>query len=190
MLGWVGSKSLVQDKYAELDCVLMSFESSDGMVASKAIFADGPTLSLGGRINLDLEKETLDIVLLPKQKKRVFSSISPVKITGPMNNPRVDAIPARAAIQEIGTLVLLPGVAVSVKVFEKLWGLLDDGERQQDGCKKLEEASQAAERQTGKQARITGRCLLRGRRDGLNGSFARVFSILGASKARWNRVYI
>ncbi len=150
VLGWVGSKSLVQDSYADLNCVRMSFDSSDGMITSTAIIADGPALSLGGRINLDLEKETLDIVLLPKQKKRVFSQISPVKISGPMKNPRVDAIPVKAAVAEIGTMALLPGVAISVKVLEKFWGFFDKEDEFGMGCAKLEELSRAAEKEPGK----------------------------------------
>ncbi|MGB5443772.1 MAG: AsmA family protein, partial [Gammaproteobacteria bacterium] len=150
-LGWIGSKSLFKDKQTDINCLLMSFNSNQGMVASSALVADGPKLSLGGRINLDLGAETLDIVLIPKQKKRILSSISPVKITGPMNNPKVDAIPAKAALQEIGTMALLPGVAISVKVLEEFWGFFDRNDKLGEGCKKLEQISAAAEKEINKE---------------------------------------
>jgi hypothetical protein len=144
VLGWVGSKSLLSDKYARLNCVVMSFDSSDGMVASNALIADGPKLTLGGRVDLDLGKETLDIVLVPKEKYRIFSSISPVKITGPMNRPHVEAIPAKAAVQEIGSMALMPGVVLSVKVFEKFWEIFDEKDKPDEGCSKLLQAGKAA----------------------------------------------
>jgi len=152
VLGWVSSKSLLKETHANLNCVVMSFDSSDGMVVSGAIIADGPRLNIGGRINLDLGEETLDIVLIPKQKKRMFSSISPVKITGPMNNPNVEAVPTKAAIQEIGTLALVPGVAISVKVLEKFWGFFDDSDKLGEGCKKLDQISEAAEKKIKKES--------------------------------------
>ena len=144
ILGWVASKSLTRESFVNLNCVVMSFESKDGQVSSHTIVADGPRLSLGGRINMDLEEETLDIVLMPSQKKRVFSSISPVKVTGPMNDPVVEAIPAKAAVQEIGTMALLPGVFIPLRAVEKLWSLLDDGDKVGDGCAGLDAVGEAA----------------------------------------------
>ena len=89
---------------------------------------------------------------MPKQKKRVFSSISPVKVHGPMNNPVVDAIPAKAAVAEIGTMAL-PSVFVSVKVIESLWSLLDDGDKVGDGCAGLVELDEAAEKEMKKESK-------------------------------------
>lgn len=152
VLGWVGSKSLLGKSHADLNCVVMSFDSTDGMVSSGAIISSGPNLNLGGSVNLDLGEETLDIVLIPEEKKRLFSSISPVKITGPMNNPHVEAIPAKAAIQKIGTMALLPGVVIPVGALEKVWGLFDEGDKLGEGCKKLYQVSEAAEKEVKKGA--------------------------------------
>lgn len=152
VLGWVASKSIARESYINLNCVVMSFVSKDGLVSSQAIIADGPRLSLGGRINIDLGEETLDIVLIPKQKRRVFSSISPVKIHGPMNNPVVDAIPAKAAVAEMGSMAL-PSVFISVKAIEKLWGLLDDGDKVGEGCAGLEKLDEAAEKEMKKESK-------------------------------------
>jgi uncharacterized protein involved in outer membrane biogenesis len=151
VLGWVGSKTLLKEKYTNLNCVVMSFDSSDGMVTSGAFIADGPKLNIGGRIDLNLGEETLDIVLVPKEKKRIFSSISPVKITGPMSNPHVEAIPAKAAIQEIGTMALLPGVFIPVIVLEKFWGFFDEADKPGEGCKKLHQVTDAAVKEVKKE---------------------------------------
>jgi len=92
-------------------------------------------------------------VLVPSQKKRVFSSISPVKVTGPMNDPVVEAIPAKAAVQEIGTMALLPGVFIPLKAVEKLWGLLDDGDKVGEGCAGLDAVGEAAVKELEKESK-------------------------------------
>jgi len=151
VLGWVGSKSILRERYADLNCVVMSFDSTNGMVSSGAIVADGPKLNIGGRIDLNLGEETLNIVLIPKEKKRIFSSITPVKITGPMSKPHVEAVPAKAALQEIGTMALMPGVIIPVKVLETVWGLFDKADRPGEGCTKLHQVSEAAVKEVKKE---------------------------------------
>ena len=153
ILGWVASKSLARESYVNLNCMVMSFESKDGLVTSHTIVADGPRLSLGGRINMNLGEETLDIVLVPKQKKKIFSSISPVKVTGPMNDPVVHAIPKKAAVQEIGTLALMPGVFIPVKALEKLWGMLGDEDEVGQGCAGLDAVGEAAVKKLKKESK-------------------------------------
>ena len=147
--GWVLSKSINRDAYADLNCVVMDFAVTAGKVRSEAIIADGPRLSLGGQINMDLGEETLDIVLIPSQKKRLFSSISPVRVKGSMRDPKVTAIPAKAALQEIGAMALLPAVFIPVRAIEKLWSLLDDGDKFGDGCANIDELRAAAAKEAG-----------------------------------------
>jgi uncharacterized protein involved in outer membrane biogenesis len=145
VFGWVLSKSFAGEKYADLNCVVMAFDVKSGNVASNVIIADGPRLSLGGKINLDLGAETLDVVIIPKQKKRIFSSVTPVKVKGPMRNPQVTAMPAKAAIQEVGGLALLPAVVIPVKLVEKLWSVVKDGDAVGDGCARIEAVTDAAQ---------------------------------------------
>ena len=147
VFGWVISKSVSRKKHTNLNCVVMAFDITEGKVQSNTLIADGPNLSMGGKINLDLGEETLDIVLIPKQKKRFFSSISPVHVKGPMKDPTVEAIPAKAALQEIGTMALLPGVFLPIRAVQRLWGLLDDGDKIGDGCANIDQMIEAAKEQ-------------------------------------------
>jgi hypothetical protein len=147
VFGWVLSKSVSRRNYSDLNCVVMAFDATAGEVKSETLIADGPRLSLGGKIDMNLGTETLDIVLIPKQKKRVFSSISPIKVRGPMLDPTVEAIPAKAALQEIGTMALLPGVMLPIRAVQGLWGLLDDGDKVGDGCANINELREAAKEQ-------------------------------------------
>ena len=137
IFGWVLSKSVAKQTHYNLNCVVLKFAINAGEVESKAIISDGPNMSIGGKIDMNLGEETLDIVLIPKQKKRLFASSTPVKIQGPMKEPKVDAIPAKVAIQEIGTLALLPGVFIPLRAGEKLWSLLSKNDNIGGGCENV-----------------------------------------------------
>jgi hypothetical protein len=152
VLGWAVSNTFKRDKYADLNCVVATFEASDGKINSTVLIADGPNVSLGGSVRLNLGKETMKIVLLPKQKRRLFSSISPVKIEGPMRDPRVEAVPAKAAAQQIGTMALVPYVYVPLKLLSGLWSIVDDGDKSGQGCAAIKAVSEEAEKQLQKEA--------------------------------------
>jgi hypothetical protein len=146
VFGWAMSTTLRKNKYADLNCVVAKFEATDGNIESTVLIADGPNLSLGGSVKLDLGKETMKIVILPKQKRRLFSSVTPVTVEGPMRDPSVEAIPTKAAIQEIGTMALVPYVYVPLKLMSKLWSIVDDGDKSGQGCASIEAVSEEAEK--------------------------------------------
>jgi uncharacterized protein involved in outer membrane biogenesis len=146
VFGWAFSKTARKESYTNLNCVVVAFDLKDGYMNSRTLLADGPDLTVAGHINLDLDNETMDILLVPKQKKRVFSSIEPVKIKGPIMDPRVEAVPVKAAIQEVGAMVLLPTVVIPVRLLGKLWSILDDGDKPGQGCASLQSVTEAAEK--------------------------------------------
>jgi len=146
VFGWVVSKSGATQQHMNLNCLVMTFAVKAGEVESETFISDGPRLSLGGEINMNLGTETLDIVLIPQQKKRFFSSVSPVKITGPMKDPKVEAIPVKAALQEVGTMALLPGVVIPARAIGKLWSLLGRDDKAGEGCANIEELREATKR--------------------------------------------
>jgi hypothetical protein len=152
VFGWAVSTTFRKKKYADLNCVVAKFEATDGMINSTVLIADGPNLSLGGSIRLNLGKETMKIVILPKQKHQLFRSVSPVTIEGPMRDPSVEAIPAKAAIQEIGTMALVPYVYVPLRLLGKLWSIVDDGDKSGQGCASIKAVSEEAEKELQKKA--------------------------------------
>ena len=127
--------------------MVADFTADDGEVRSKMLLADGPNMSLGGRVDLDLHQETIDAVLLPKQKRRLFSKINPVKLSGPIREPKVLAIPAQAATQEIGMLALSPTIYLSTRLLEKVWLSVSKGGDLGEGCTGIEELTDKAEKE-------------------------------------------
>ena len=140
--GWA-LHSTTRKSHANLNCVLMTFGINKGSVKSETVIMDGPRLSIAGQIDMDLGKETLDIVLLPKKKKRMFAKTTPVKVQGPMRDPKVTAIPARAAA-EIGAMTLFSGVFVPLRLSEKIWQIMSDGDVPGVGCANVEKLSETS----------------------------------------------
>jgi hypothetical protein len=145
VFGWAMGKFDSEERYANLDCVLADFDISDGMVSSTLLAADGPRLAMEGELTLDLGAETIDAVFLPKQKRKLFASVSPVRLTGDMRDPDVKAIPAKEAAKNIGALVLIPYVAIPAAILGKLWESVDDKDSYGGGCANLQrEKAEAA----------------------------------------------
>lgn len=145
VFGWVFSTAMPRQNHVTLNCIVAEFNASDGELNSKLLLADGPNLSVGGRVDLDLRDETLDAVLLPQQKRRLFSTITPVRLSGPIKSPTVLAIPVKAAIQEIGALTLSAPIYLSARFLEKIWGAIRSGSDVGKGCTEVDKMTDRAE---------------------------------------------
>ena len=153
VFGWALSNTMAGEKYVNLNCVLADFTANSGEMKSKRLVADGPNMSLGGRVDLDLRDETIDAVFLPKQKRRMFSSVHPVSLSGPIREPKVVAIPAKEAIQEIGMLALGPAIYLSTRMLEKVWFSISKGDDLGEGCADIEKLTDEAEKSKKKSLR-------------------------------------
>ena len=121
VFGWMTRMATFETAYTTLNCVMTGFDVDQGVAKSKLLFADGPQLSIEGTATLDLGQETIDMELLPKQKKRVHSSVSAVKVTGSLANPDVEASPSKAVAKTIGLAMLVPQVIIPVFLVEQVW---------------------------------------------------------------------
>jgi len=145
VFGWVLSTAISRQRYVTLNCVVAEFAATDGQLNSNLLIADGPNLTVGGRVDLDLQNETIDAVLLPRQKRRLFSSITPVRLSGPIKSPSVLAIPVQAAVQEIGALALSAPIYLSARFLETIWGKIRSGSDVGKGCTDVDKMTDRAE---------------------------------------------
>jgi len=142
VFGWAINTAMRREPYANLDCVMVSFDIKEGIATSTLLAADGPSLAVAGTATLDLGDETIDMTLLPKQKQTLFSQLSPVHVKGPLRDPEVTALPVKAAITSLGSMALVPAlpmVAIPAILGEKLWATLKDHDRKEGGCARLTE---------------------------------------------------
>jgi hypothetical protein len=110
-----------EDSYTTLNCVMTGFDIDQGVMTSKLLFADGPQLAIEGTATIDLGQETIDMELLPKKKKSFYSSISAVKVTGPLADPNVETSSSKAVAVTVGAAVLVPQIIIPVFLIEQLW---------------------------------------------------------------------
>ena len=109
-------------------------------------------MSVSGRIDLNLHDETINAVLLPQQKRRLFSAITPIELSGPIRNPNVRAIPAKAAAQAIGVLALSPTLYLSTRLLGTIWSKIRSGGDVDQGCTDIEKMTDEAEKTRKKEA--------------------------------------
>jgi len=140
VLGWVARQSRLEEVYTRLDCIMMDFDIVQGVASSQLLLAGGPNLFVNGVASVDLGEESIDMVLLPRQKKNLFSQMPPVKIKGSLKNPVVLALPKKAAATAIATTVLLPGAIIPQYVIKKFW---KRGGNSASDCGKLAEQYRA-----------------------------------------------
>jgi hypothetical protein len=136
VLGWAISSAAARKRHAALDCGIIRTTITKGVMTSETIYVDGPLMTIGGTGTLDLSAETIELVLMPKQKKEFWATITPVKILGPITDPKVNAIPpASVAAKKYGGLVLVPQIFIPVKALGYLYRLVDDGDGSGKGCR-------------------------------------------------------
>ena len=122
LFGFLFRSVTFTDSYATLNCVMTGFEVDQGVAKSVLLIGDGPNLAVEGTATVDLGQETLDMVFLPKPKKRIGLDYSKITVKGPMADPDVEATGTGAATAAaVGGVILIPQVIVPVFLIEQVW---------------------------------------------------------------------
>jgi hypothetical protein len=77
-------------------------------------------------------------MFIPKKKSRLIAKAEPVKITGPLNDPTVRAIPAKSlavAAGKAGTLLFAPYVLAGIVAGEYSSGAMQAGDEDTSACR-------------------------------------------------------
>ena len=118
--GWTLSSTFGKGRAAKLDCGIVMLKANDGKLVSEVIFFDGSNLALLGEGSLDLGRETIDLSLYPKKKKRFWSKVNPVTITGALTAPSVTTIATGTAAARYGMLAAAPEIFVPLTALGRL----------------------------------------------------------------------
>jgi hypothetical protein len=117
---------------------MTSFDIDQGIARSTLLHADGPNLSIDGTATLDLGQETIDLVLLPKQKQRLRKDSGALTVNGPLRNPQVETSTGGAVAATVGGVILIPEIIVPVFLVEQVWKLVSSDD--DTGCTEYLEA--------------------------------------------------
>lgn len=130
-LGWAIDTTTKKQAYSELYCTVISFNVVDGDARSKVVYAEGPHMAVRGKVDINLADETIKATILPKQKKKFWVTASPVKLSGPIQNPKISVISAQTAISTVGNiggLVLAPTIYLPIRILDYLTDSKDEGD--------------------------------------------------------------
>jgi hypothetical protein len=113
VVGWAWSTT-TKDKFYDFECGIADYKVDNGVVTTTAFILDNPRLSITGEGTVDLGKEQIDYVFLPRKKSRVIRRADPVKVKGDLSDPKVKVIPWRSATATYGTLLFAPYIFVGI----------------------------------------------------------------------------
>jgi hypothetical protein len=129
IIGWAWTKT-TRDDYYQLDCSIADLGIEQGVLTTKAFVLDGSQLAVTGDGTIDLGKEQLDYVFVPKKKMRIIKA-DPVKVTGALNDPSVKVIPWKSAATTYGPLLLFgPFIFAGVTAVDYLGGKIAGREKE------------------------------------------------------------
>jgi hypothetical protein len=124
IVGWSASH-IKRDAYADVICGVADFSARQGVLSTNAFYLDLNDISVTGEGDIDLGKEQVQYVFLPKKKSRLILKAEPVKVNGPLADPSVRAIPVASAVRNFGTLLFAPYVFVGLAASDYLLGYFD-----------------------------------------------------------------
>ena len=133
--GWTVNATAARGRSQPLHCGIGRLDVSKGLITVEALYLDGPGLRVVGAGEVNLPEESLNLVFLPKRKRRLWAAADPVRLSGDLSSPEVTAVPAKAAMREIGTFALAgPVIFMSVRALGYLFGMVADEDAATSSC--------------------------------------------------------
>lgn len=121
LIGWTASKA-TGEKYEPVNCGVVDYSVRQGVVSTNAFFIDTDRIMITGDGRIDLGREQVDYVFLPRKKSRLTLKAEPVNVNGPLRAPAIRVIPWKSAAVTYGSLFFAPYVFVGVRAGEFLFG--------------------------------------------------------------------
>jgi uncharacterized protein involved in outer membrane biogenesis len=112
--GWAWKKA-TNDRYYDFDCGVADYSMELGVISTKAFILDAEHITITGGGTIDLGREEIEYVLLPKKKTLFIKKADPVNIEGPLNDPKVKTIPWKSAgitAAKIGGIIFAPFIFI------------------------------------------------------------------------------
>lgn len=108
-----------------ISCLVLRYDLADGKATSEVTLLDTSTMTVAGSGYIDMLDETFNLRLAPTPKDATLLSLaSAVKITGPIDDPKLSVGPLDVATGVGGSL--LTSILAPVKALMPILGLTDD----------------------------------------------------------------
>jgi uncharacterized protein involved in outer membrane biogenesis len=112
--GWAWKKA-TKKRYYDIDCGVVDYSIEEGVISTKAFILDAKEITITGGGTIDLGHEKVEYVLLPKKKSLIIKKAAPVKIKGPLNDPKVKTLNWKSAgktVAKIGGIIFAPFIFI------------------------------------------------------------------------------
>jgi hypothetical protein len=149
IVGW-GLNLVKHSKYVPINCGIADYSIRKGVVSTDAFFIDTKNITVTGEGTVDLGKEEVDYVFIPRKKSRKILKAEPVKISGPLNDPSVRAVPVKSAALTFGTLIFAPYVFVGLVAADQASNVMRDDDSGTSACIEYEKKRSKAREEQGK----------------------------------------
>jgi uncharacterized protein involved in outer membrane biogenesis len=143
LFGFLFRSATFDDSYATLNCVMTGLEIDQGVAKTVLLIGDGPHLAVEGTATVDLGQETIEMMLLPKAKKRIGLDYSRITVMGSLADPDIKAEGTGVATAAaVGGVMLIPEIVVPVFLIEQVWKFFSRND--DTGCSDYIEEHQVA----------------------------------------------
>jgi hypothetical protein len=122
-----------KNTYTDLNCMAGRLEFEKGVGTIQILYLDTPGVRARGFGSINLASETVDIVMEPVSKRRLFGYSSPVRIKGQLGDPSVSKIPASEAAILAGQLAV-PIIALPARALGILWSVISEDKDKDSPC--------------------------------------------------------
>jgi uncharacterized protein involved in outer membrane biogenesis len=123
----------VKNTYTDLNCMVARLQFEDGNGAIQVLYMDTPAVRARGAGSVNLADETLDLVINPEAKRRLFKRSSPVRIQGQLGDPSIKKVPATEAVG-LAAQIFVPFVALPARALGYLWSLIRNDKDEKSPC--------------------------------------------------------
>lgn len=110
-------------KYTDLHCLITKIQIEKGIGNVQIFFMDTPSIKAKGAGKVNLAEETIEFVVYPEAKKRLYKKSTALMISGPLSKPSVVKLPSAEAAQLYGE-IFMPYVFVPARALGYLWYLV------------------------------------------------------------------
>ena len=124
MLGWSFRRTLMKQNYADISCGILGLKADKGVLECRTFILEAPSLRITGAGTVDLANELYDLTLYPRKKKKFWATVTPVTIKGPLQKPKVRAIPVKTVALLYGGSLLAPQFFLPAIGLNYLWEMV------------------------------------------------------------------
>jgi uncharacterized protein involved in outer membrane biogenesis len=124
LVGWSWHKA-IKKRYYAINCGVADYSIEEGVISTKVIILEGEHLAITGGGTIDLGGEQVNYFLLPKKKTSFIQKADPVKIEGPLNDPKIKTVHWKGVAitaAEVGGILIEPYIFIPLTAADYLAG--------------------------------------------------------------------